>query len=79
MPIQPNVGDTDRLVRVAVGALLLVIGILGYAGTITTAVGPLPQALTSLVLVLAGAILAVTGLTRTCLIYKGLGFSTLRR
>jgi hypothetical protein len=79
MDIKPNVGETDRYVRVGAGAVLLILGILGYAGTIPVAVGPLPQALTSLVLVVLGAILAVTGLMRTCPIYMGLGLNTLRR
>lgn len=71
-----NVGSTDRIVRIGVGFVLLVIGILGYVGTIPVAVGPLPQALTSLVLLVLGAILLVTGLMRTCPLYQALGLST---
>jgi len=79
MPMQPNVGDVDRYARIAIGALFLVLGILGYAGVVPLAVGPLPQALTSTVVVVIGAVLAVTGLSRTCPLYTGLGLSTLRR
>jgi len=76
MALEPNVGPVDRYVRVALGALLLVVGILGTAGQLTLAVGPVPQALAAPVVVVAGAVLAVTGLARTCLVYEALGGDT---
>lgn len=71
-----NVGGYDRLGRFVVGAVLLVAGVAGYAGLFRVAVGPLPQALTALLLVLVGAILLVTGYTRRCPINGVLGLNT---
>ncbi|MFB6122556.1 MAG: DUF2892 domain-containing protein [Haloferacaceae archaeon] len=74
--MKQNVGSVDRLVRIAGGALLLLVGVGGFAGVVPVAVGPLPQALTSVVLVLLGVVFAVTGLRRTCLLYRAVGVST---
>jgi hypothetical protein len=71
-----NVGGSDRTVRLVLGSLLLVIGIAGYAGLVRLAVGPLPQALTAVVLAVVGLILLVTGLTRVCAINRLLGRNT---
>lgn len=68
--MQQNVGGYDRLVRLVVGALLILVGVAGYAGAI--AVG----AALSIVILLVGVILAGTGLARTCLFYRLVGFST---
>lgn len=71
-----NVGGYDRLARFVVGALLVLAGVAGYAGLFRVAVGPLPQALTSLVLVVVGAVLLVTGLTRKCVLNSVVGMNT---
>ncbi|MFW5938660.1 MAG: YgaP family membrane protein [Halanaeroarchaeum sp.] len=72
-----NVGGYDRIGRFVIGAILLVVGIAGYVGMVRVAVGPVPQALMSLVLVLIGAILLVTGFTQRCPINSVLGLNTL--
>lgn len=77
--METNVGGMDRTVRLVLGVLLLAVGVLGYVGVVSVAVGPLPQALTSIVLVLIGLILLVTGLTRKCIINRLLGVNTARR
>jgi len=77
--METNVGGLDRTVRLVLGVLLLAVGVLGYAGVVRVAVGPLPQALTSIVLVLIGLVLLVTGLTRKCMINSLLGVNTARR
>lgn len=41
--MKPNVGGTDRTLRLALGLVLLALGAAGYAGLVRVAVGPLPQ------------------------------------
>ncbi|MFB6151128.1 MAG: DUF2892 domain-containing protein [Haloarculaceae archaeon] len=65
-----NVGSVDRAVRIAVGAVLAVAGLLaigGYweAGLAAGAVG-----------VLAGVVLVATGATQQCPMYAATGVST---
>lgn len=74
--MEKNVGGYDRIGRFVIGAILVLAGIVGYAGVMQVAVGPLPQALTSIVLVLIGAILLVTGYTRKCPINSAIGMNT---
>ncbi|MFB6130334.1 MAG: DUF2892 domain-containing protein [Salinigranum sp.] len=76
--MQKNVGGYDRIVRLVLGLLLVVVGVAGYAGLLALAVGPIPQALGSVIAFLVGAILLVTGYTETCLLYLPFGFSTRR-
>lgn len=74
--MQTNVGGTDRTARYVIGGLLLLVGVLGYAGMLPVAVGPLPQALTSAVLALAGLILVLTAWTQKCPINSAAGRNT---
>ncbi|WP_311170357.1 YgaP family membrane protein [Halobellus ordinarius] len=64
--METNVGGYDRTGRFIVGAILVGVGVVGYAGLLRVAVGPVPQALMALILVLIGAVLLVTGLTQKC-------------
>ncbi|GAB6861513.1 hypothetical protein JCM17092_16020 [Haloplanus litoreus] len=75
-PVNKNVGGYDRLGRSVIGAVLLVVGIVGYVGLLRVAVGPVPQALMALILVVVGAILLVTGYTQKCPINSILGLNT---
>ena len=68
-----NVGHIDRIVRMGLGVGLLIAGVLGVAGLFGT--GSLSVGLGVLVIVI-GAVLAVTGLTETCLIYSVFGIDT---
>lgn len=77
--MQKNVGGVDRIARLIVGPVLLVAGIAGYAGLLTVAVGPFPQALTSVALVLVGTILLVTGAVQRCPLNRLFGLNTYRR
>jgi hypothetical protein len=72
----PNVGGVDRTARIALGLLALLAGVAGYAGMLRIAVGPVPQALGSLLVALVGLVLLGTGLSRQCLLYRPFGFST---
>lgn len=70
-----NVGRSDRIVRVGLGTGLLIVGVLAFAGLF--GVGSSPAMLVvKFVLVLLGAVLAVTGLTQSCPIYSVLGMNT---
>ena len=71
-----NVGGYDRLGRFVIGAVLVLMGVVGYAGLLRVAIGPLPQALMALILVVLGAVLLVTGYTRQCPINSVIGMNT---
>lgn len=77
--MKKNVGGVDRIARLVIGPILVLAGLAGYAGLLVLAVGPLPQALTSVVVFLIGAILLVTGLVQKCPINLLLGFNTYRQ
>ncbi|SEO45532.1 Protein of unknown function [Halogranum amylolyticum] len=77
--MKKNVGGMDRTARLIVGPLLVLTGIAGYAGMLALAVGPLPQALTSVAVFLIGTILLVTGLVQKCPLNRVLGVNTYRR
>ncbi|MFW5959393.1 MAG: YgaP family membrane protein [Natronomonas sp.] len=76
--MKKNVGGIDRLGRLVIGAILVLVAIAGYAGLFVLAVGPLPQAFTAVIVFLIGAILLVTGLVQTCPINALLGLDTHR-
>ena len=76
--MEKNVGGYDRIGRFVVGTVLVLAGIAGYAGMLRVAVGPAPQALMALLLLLIGAILLVTGYTQKCPINQTLGINTYR-
>lgn len=69
----------DRIARLVIGPILVLAGIAGYAGFLVLAVGPLPQALTSVIVLLVGMILLVTGLIQKCPLNRVLGFNTYRQ
>ena len=74
--MKKNVGRTDRMVRLALGGLLALVGVLGYAGFVGLAFLGIGQALAAVVVFLVGVVLLVTGATSTCLIYRVLGVDT---
>ncbi|MDY6771496.1 MAG: DUF2892 domain-containing protein [Candidatus Nanohaloarchaea archaeon] len=74
--MEKNVGETDKEVRLGVGTVLLALGLAGYTGYIPVAVGPLPQALTSAILAIIGAVSIFTGVTQRCLLYRLIGRNT---
>jgi len=69
----------DRIIRLGVGPILMMVGIAGYVGLLTVAVGPLPQAITSVLVMLIGVVLLITGLIQRCPINRILGFNTYRK
>jgi hypothetical protein len=74
-----NVGGYDRLGRFVIGAVLVIAGIVGYAGQLRVAVGPVPQAFMALLLVLIGVVLLVTGYTQKCPINSIIGMDTFKQ
>lgn len=77
--MKKNVGGLDRKVRAVVGTVLVLAGALGYTGVLRLAVGPFPQALTSILAVLVGAALLLTAYSHTCPVNEKLGVNTYRR
>ena len=65
--MKTNVGKRDRLFRIAVA---IALAILSYSGII-------PENLAMPVYIVA-IIVAITGITRVCLLYKPFGISTCR-
>lgn len=74
--MKKNVGGLDKRVRLVIGPILIVAGIAGYAGFVALAVGPIPQALASVIILLIGVILLVTGIVEKCPINAMLGINT---
>jgi len=77
--MQKNVGGIDRIARLVVGPILILSGIAGYAGMLALAVGPLSQALASVIAVLVGTILLITGLVQRCPLNRVIGLDTFRQ
>ncbi|WP_311171545.1 YgaP family membrane protein [Halobellus ordinarius] len=69
MGVINNIGPTDRSVRLAVGVLLVAIGLANVGGVISLGV-------VGGVALLVGAVLIGTGLLRTCLLYRVVGIDT---
>ncbi|MEF8776042.1 MAG: DUF2892 domain-containing protein [Haloarculaceae archaeon] len=65
-----NVGSTDRLVRIVIGLIAAVAGIVVVAGIVETS--PVIGAIALVV----GVVLLATGATQKCPFYQGIGVST---
>ena len=65
--MKPNEGPTDRMVRLILGVVLIIIGwsVLGNSTL-------------GIILDIIGLILVITGITGFCLVYKVFGMSTLK-
>ena len=77
--MERNVGGYDRIARLGIGAVLIIVGIAGYVGFVRVAYGPFPQALTSVALGIVGLILLATGVTQMCFLNRLIGRNTLRK
>ncbi|MFP4530676.1 MAG: DUF2892 domain-containing protein [Halodesulfurarchaeum sp.] len=71
--MEKNVGHYDRVVRLGLGVGLLIVGVLGVAGLFGPGSFTIGFGIVAIVL---GAVLSVTGLTESCLIYAALGIDT---
>ena len=63
-----NVGSADRLFRIIVGAALIILPLLGYLASASSTLG--------IVLMVAGAVLVITGFVSFCPVYRLIGAST---
>ncbi|SNZ17904.1 Protein of unknown function [Natronoarchaeum philippinense] len=68
--MENNIGATDRLARIAVGAVLSAVGLASLGNVIGfgTTIGA--------VATLLGVVLVATGFVRICLLYRLLGVDT---
>lgn len=72
-----NVGGYDRIARLVVGPVLLVVGAASLAGLLGFAAGTLALAL-GVGALLVGAVLTVTGVTQKCPLNDVIGLNTYR-
>jgi hypothetical protein len=75
--MQKNVGGIDRIARLVLGPVLLVVGVAAIAGLLTIAAGTTGLVVAALLLVV-GAVFTVTGLTQKCPLNSILGLNTFR-
>ncbi|SHG92351.1 YgaP family membrane protein [Halobaculum gomorrense] len=68
--METNVGSTDTLVRIVVGALAGAVSLAGLAGALEV------QGVVSLVLGIVAALMLGTAFTSKCALYSVLGVST---
>lgn len=65
-----NVGSTDRMIRIVLGAVLAAAGLAAFGGLWGN------STVIAAVLVLVGLVLLGTGFTQQCLIYRPFGIDT---
>ena len=63
-----NVGSLDRIARIIIGAALILLPLLGLVASAASALG--------IVMIVAGAVLVVTGFVSFCPLYRIIGAST---
>jgi hypothetical protein len=73
--MKKNVGGYDRIARLVVGPILIILGGSGLGGLITLAAGTLGLVLSGVSL-LVGAVLTATGLTQKCPLNSIVGMDT---
>jgi len=72
--MKTNVGETDRIVRLVVGIVLLAVAVAGFAELFTY--DPLTSTVGLAILAVIGLILVATGALRQCALYQLLGINT---
>lgn len=75
--MQKNVGGYDRIARLVVGPLLVLVGAAAFGGLFTIAAGT-PGLVLAGAALLVGAVFLVTGITQKCPINAALGIDTYR-
>ncbi|QZX99156.1 YgaP family membrane protein [Halobaculum rubrum] len=68
--METNVGSTDKLVRIAVGAIAGIVSLAGLAQVVEL------QGVVSLVLGIVAVLMLGTAFANTCAVYSALGVST---
>lgn len=74
--MQKNVGGFDRLARLGLGSLMIIVGATGYGGLVSLAVGPFPAVLTAVIVAFLGALLLMVGLVQKSPLNAALGINT---
>lgn len=69
--MEKNVGGYDRLARLVVGPVLLVVGLVGVLGS-----GPVTSPVGAGLLVFVGLVLFATGATQRCPVHSIVGLNT---
>ncbi|ERJ05651.1 hypothetical protein HLRTI_002379 [Halorhabdus tiamatea SARL4B] len=72
--MQTNVGETDRIVRLVVGIVVLAVAVAGFAEVFTYE--PITSTVGLAILAVIGLILVATGALRQCALYELLGIDT---
>ena len=75
--MERNVGGYDRIARLILGPVLVIVAAAAFGGYVTLASGLLGAVLLWVALV-AGAVFIVTGTTQKCVLNSLLGFNTFR-
>jgi hypothetical protein len=75
--MEKNVGGYDRIARLLVGPLLVLVGAAALGGLFSVAGGTLGLAI-AVVAILVGAVFVVTGITQKCPLNNALGLNTYR-
>jgi hypothetical protein len=76
---EKNVGGTERVVRLGLGAVLLAVGAATLVGLLPTEFDTVPRLGVSALALLAGSRLAWTGYTQKCYLNHRLGRNSCRR
>jgi membrane-bound ClpP family serine protease len=66
--MQLNVGSTDRLIRIILGAALIALPLFGIVSSFASTLG--------IVMAIVGAVFVVTGFVSFCPLYRIIGAST---
>ena len=74
--MEKNVGGMDRIARLVVGVVLLVVALAGFADLLTYEIGPITTMIGSAILAVLGLILVVTGALQQCVLNSLLGIDT---
>lgn len=65
--MEKTVGNLDRMIRIILGIIFIIIPFIFTVGTVLKAI-----------LIIIGIILILTGITRMCLLYNLLGINTFK-
>lgn len=66
--MQLNVGSTDRMVRIILGAILIALPLLGIVSSLSSTLG--------VIMLIVGAVFVITGFVSFCPLYRIIGAST---
>lgn len=71
-----NVGEVDSHLRLGIGFVCLLLGVLGFAGLLRMVSMPFTRMVDSAIISVIGLLLIGTGYLRRCPLYSVAGYST---